>query len=175
MPRAYLCPCLFPSGWWRQARCPPDTGAPWLHSCSHPAQRCLCLSTGQIWARWDSCDCRNRELSAFSFCLEKTQGQTQEQQFAASQLETAAIRYAGKRKGLTRLQRYRRGSSGFSVGRNWGLSPSAEAGHIICSANLKLGLNSFFSILPPRAGLAGTVLAPVSDTVIRAVGDPNLL
>lgn len=37
--------------------------------------------------------------------------------------------------------------------RNWRLSPSAEAGHAVCSANLKLGLSSFVSLLPPRAGL----------------------
>lgn len=47
-------------------------------------------------------DRRNRELSAFSFCLGKNQGQTQEWQFAAGQLESAAIRYAGKRKGPSR-------------------------------------------------------------------------
>lgn len=54
----------------------------------------------------------------FPSAWKKKQGQTQEQQFAASQLETAATRYAGKRKGLTRLQRYRRGSTGFCV-RSW--------------------------------------------------------
>lgn len=149
------------------------------------------LSTGQIWARWDS-----RELAGtvgrwpqkpgtFNLLRGKKQGQTQEwQQFTASQLETAAMWYAGKRKGLTRLQRYRRRSAGFSV-RSWtGTEGSAfpqKAGHTLLSKphprveqlSLTYATEGRTSLPAARAS-HDKALAPVSDIVIKAIKDPNL-
>lgn len=146
-----------------------------IHALTLP-RGCQRLSTGQIWARWDSHDHRNQELTAFPFCLEKTQGQAQEQKFAASQLETAAIWYAGERKGLTRLQRYMRGSTGFCV-RGWtGTGGSAllqRLGTLFAQQTWNWGWAAFSYFCHQGQDFAGTALAPVCDIVIRAVRDPN--
>lgn len=79
-----------------------------------------------------------------------------ERQFTVSQLQTAAIRCAGRRKGLRRLQSCRRWSKVFCV-RSWaGAEGSAllqKAGNAVCSAKLSTGPSGFLSLMPPRTEL----------------------
>lgn len=125
--------CSHQPGAGRQAWCPPDSAllGP-LHAL--PPQASLNRAEMSWLGRLDDI-CRDQEPLPF-FALEK-QGQLQPWRFAASQLETAAIRSAGKRKGLTRLQRCWRGSTGLCV-RSWtGTEGSAclhKARHKVCSA-----------------------------------------